>query len=176
MFVSSKMMSVQSLNVTSFQHYGKYNCVTSFRSRAVKWTVKPSVQMQGWSPLSTAQCVQMCGRYSNLLWSLELKYSFYSLCEMSVNSYIAQFMKCVNFATGKHSKQRRKDPEATPYINHPIGKHICIHGFILTFIFTDSWALLATTQQLSGYCITIFMTLMWDISMGQCKGDVTPNC
>lgn len=30
-------------------------------------------------------------------------------------------IKCVNFAAIKHKNQRRKDPEETPYINHPIG-------------------------------------------------------
>ena len=30
-------------------------------------------------------------------------------------------LKTLNFATLKHSTQRRKDPEKTPYINHPIG-------------------------------------------------------
>ncbi|KAH8312075.1 hypothetical protein KR044_009269 [Drosophila immigrans] len=31
-----------------------------------------------------------------------------------------QFMKCLHYAAQKHSNQRRKDPQATPYINHPI--------------------------------------------------------
>ncbi|KAL4613256.1 guanosine-3',5'-bis(diphosphate) 3'-pyrophosphohydrolase MESH1 [Arapaima gigas] len=30
-------------------------------------------------------------------------------------------LETVNFAAEKHKSQRRKDPEATPYINHPIG-------------------------------------------------------
>ena len=30
-------------------------------------------------------------------------------------------MLCVDFAAKKHKTQRRKDPEATPYINHPVG-------------------------------------------------------
>ncbi|XP_076637565.1 metazoan SpoT homolog-1 [Colletes latitarsis] len=30
-------------------------------------------------------------------------------------------IKCTNFAAMKHKDQRRKDPEKTPYINHPIG-------------------------------------------------------
>ncbi|XP_062327494.1 guanosine-3',5'-bis(diphosphate) 3'-pyrophosphohydrolase MESH1 [Osmerus eperlanus] len=30
-------------------------------------------------------------------------------------------LETVNFAADKHRNQRRKDPEATPYINHPIG-------------------------------------------------------
>lgn len=34
---------------------------------------------------------------------------------------IKQYTKCVNFAAIKHRDQRRKDPEGTPYINHPIG-------------------------------------------------------
>ncbi|KAG7164719.1 guanosine-3',5'-bis(diphosphate) 3'-pyrophosphohydrolase MESH1-like [Homarus americanus] len=34
---------------------------------------------------------------------------------------LATLIKCVNFAAVKHKDQRRKDPEQTPYINHPIG-------------------------------------------------------
>lgn len=30
-------------------------------------------------------------------------------------------LEAVNFAALKHKDQRRKDPEKTPYINHPIG-------------------------------------------------------
>ncbi|CAM1312775.1 HDDC3 (predicted) [Pycnogonum litorale] len=30
-------------------------------------------------------------------------------------------IRCINFAAIKHKNQRRKDPENTPYINHPIG-------------------------------------------------------
>lgn len=32
------------------------------------------------------------------------------------------YTKCIDFAARKHRDQRRKDPESTPYINHPIGK------------------------------------------------------
>jgi (p)ppGpp synthase/HD superfamily hydrolase len=34
---------------------------------------------------------------------------------------LATLLKTTNFAAIKHSSQRRKDPEQTPYINHPIG-------------------------------------------------------
>lgn len=34
---------------------------------------------------------------------------------------IQDLMKCVNFCAIKHRFQKRKDPEGTPYINHPIG-------------------------------------------------------
>lgn len=34
---------------------------------------------------------------------------------------IKLYTKCLNFAAIKHRDQRRKDPEKTPYINHPIG-------------------------------------------------------
>ena len=30
-------------------------------------------------------------------------------------------IKAANFAAIKHKEQRRKDPDQTPYINHPIG-------------------------------------------------------
>ncbi|KAH8404747.1 hypothetical protein KR215_012214, partial [Drosophila sulfurigaster] len=32
----------------------------------------------------------------------------------------AQFMKCLQYAAHQHRNQRRKDPQETPYINHPI--------------------------------------------------------
>jgi len=40
---------------------------------------------------------------------------------MAGNSVNHQLIECVNFATLKHSNQRRKDANSTPYINHPIG-------------------------------------------------------
>ena len=46
-------------------------------------------------------------------------------------------VKCSNFAAIKHAKQRRKDPEKTPYINHPIGKTtsvwLCLRAFGVLF-------------------------------------------
>ncbi|KAK4327403.1 hypothetical protein Pmani_002069 [Petrolisthes manimaculis] len=36
-------------------------------------------------------------------------------------SDISGIIQCVNFAAVQHKDQRRKDPEKTPYINHPIG-------------------------------------------------------
>lgn len=37
-------------------------------------------------------------------------------------SEAARLLDAVDFAARKHSAQRRKDPERTPYINHPIGE------------------------------------------------------
>eukprot|EP00842_Homolaphlyctis_polyrhiza_P003040 jgi/Hompol1/3737/HPOL_003332-RA len=34
---------------------------------------------------------------------------------------VGKLLAAINFAAIKHSAQRRKDPEQTPYINHPIG-------------------------------------------------------
>ncbi|NXJ16692.1 MESH1 pyrophosphohydrolase, partial [Odontophorus gujanensis] len=36
-------------------------------------------------------------------------------------SEAARLLEAADFAAGKHREQRRKDPEGTPYINHPIG-------------------------------------------------------
>ena len=33
----------------------------------------------------------------------------------------AEVLKAANFAAERHRDQRRKDPQGTPYINHPIG-------------------------------------------------------
>ncbi|NWR12643.1 MESH1 pyrophosphohydrolase, partial [Paradoxornis webbianus] len=37
-----------------------------------------------------------------------------------MGSEIARLLEAVDFAARKHKDQRRKDPEGTPYINHPI--------------------------------------------------------
>ncbi len=39
----------------------------------------------------------------------------------SLENPLGQLLSAVNFAAIKHSTQRRKDAEKTPYINHPIG-------------------------------------------------------
>ncbi|XP_076003050.1 guanosine-3',5'-bis(diphosphate) 3'-pyrophosphohydrolase MESH1 [Genypterus blacodes] len=38
-----------------------------------------------------------------------------------MNSDVALLLETANFAAEKHRNQRRKDPEQTPYINHPLG-------------------------------------------------------
>ncbi|NXI05139.1 MESH1 pyrophosphohydrolase, partial [Pachycephala philippinensis] len=37
-----------------------------------------------------------------------------------LGSEAARLLEAVDFAARKHKEQRRKDPEGTPYINHPI--------------------------------------------------------
>jgi hypothetical protein len=37
---------------------------------------------------------------------------------------LATLVAAADFAARKHRDQRRKNPAATPYINHPIGKYI----------------------------------------------------
>jgi (p)ppGpp synthase/HD superfamily hydrolase len=39
----------------------------------------------------------------------------------SAASVAEELLKCTNFAAEKHKNQRRKNPDKTPYINHPIG-------------------------------------------------------
>ncbi|XP_037367322.1 guanosine-3',5'-bis(diphosphate) 3'-pyrophosphohydrolase MESH1 [Talpa occidentalis] len=38
-----------------------------------------------------------------------------------MDSELARLLDAADFAARKHRRQRRKDPEGTPYINHPIG-------------------------------------------------------
>lgn len=38
-----------------------------------------------------------------------------------MDSDAALLLDTVHFAADKHRNQRRKDPDGTPYINHPIG-------------------------------------------------------
>lgn len=42
--------------------------------------------------------------------------------ELTKEEIISMVIRCTNFAALKHTKQRRKNTDATPYINHPIGK------------------------------------------------------
>lgn len=44
--------------------------------------------------------------------------------ELTKDDLLFYVIKCANFCAKKHSTQRRKDPEKTPYINHPIGNKI----------------------------------------------------
>ncbi|KAK4327404.1 hypothetical protein Pmani_002069 [Petrolisthes manimaculis] len=45
-------------------------------------------------------------------------------------SDISGIIQCVNFAAVQHKDQRRKDPEKTPYINHPIGNTVGVAQYI----------------------------------------------
>lgn len=38
-----------------------------------------------------------------------------------MSSELQVLLETINFSAEKHRNQRRKDPDATPYINHPIG-------------------------------------------------------
>ena len=42
------------------------------------------------------------------------------MVDMDTSDPIAQLLKALHFAADKHRDQRRKDEEASPYINHPI--------------------------------------------------------
>ncbi|KAK0095886.1 hypothetical protein PV326_007123 [Microctonus aethiopoides] len=44
-----------------------------------------------------------------------------SLRDLSKDELLSLIVRCSDFAARKHTKQRRLDLEATPYINHPIG-------------------------------------------------------
>ncbi|XP_050772543.1 guanosine-3',5'-bis(diphosphate) 3'-pyrophosphohydrolase MESH1-like [Gopherus flavomarginatus] len=43
------------------------------------------------------------------------------LCGRAMGSEAARLLQAADFAARKHKRQRRRDPEGTPYINHPIG-------------------------------------------------------
>lgn len=54
-----------------------------------------------------------------------------------MSSELPLLLETVNFSAEKHRNQRRKDPDATPYINHPIGtKHMnTFNKFIYYYYF-----------------------------------------
>ncbi|MBN3308916.1 guanosine-3',5'-bis(diphosphate) 3'-pyrophosphohydrolase MESH1 [Amia ocellicauda] len=65
-----------------------------------------------------------------------------------MNFESALLLETVNFAAEKHKNQRRKDPEATPYINHPIGvARILSHECGITDIAVLQAALLHDTVE-----------------------------
>ncbi|KAM9860385.1 guanosine-3',5'-bis(diphosphate) 3'-pyrophosphohydrolase MESH1 [Aulostomus maculatus] len=65
-----------------------------------------------------------------------------------MNSDAVLLLEATNFAAEKHRKQRRKDPEETPYINHPIGvARILSHEGCITDIEALQAALLHDTVE-----------------------------
>ncbi|XP_061831018.1 guanosine-3',5'-bis(diphosphate) 3'-pyrophosphohydrolase MESH1 [Nerophis lumbriciformis] len=65
-----------------------------------------------------------------------------------MSSDVVSLVETVDFAARKHRKQRRKDEEATPYINHPIGvARILSHEGGVTDIQTLQAALLHDTLE-----------------------------
>ncbi|XP_049842471.1 guanosine-3',5'-bis(diphosphate) 3'-pyrophosphohydrolase MESH1 [Schistocerca gregaria] len=60
----------------------------------------------------------------------------------------AKLIQCTNFAAVKHKDQRRKDPEKTPYINHPVGvAYILTHEGSVTDVEVIMAALLHDTVE-----------------------------
>ncbi|KAM4766683.1 guanosine-3',5'-bis(diphosphate) 3'-pyrophosphohydrolase MESH1 [Cyanocitta cristata] len=65
-----------------------------------------------------------------------------------MGSEMARLLEAVDFAARKHKAQRRKDPEGTPYINHPIGvARILAHEAGVTDIVVLQAALLHDTVE-----------------------------
>nr|KAF6409999.1 HD domain containing 3 [Rousettus aegyptiacus] len=65
-----------------------------------------------------------------------------------MGSEAAQLLEAADFAARKHRGQRRKDPEGTPYINHPIGvARILTHEAGITDIAVLQAALLHDTVE-----------------------------
>lgn len=62
----------------------------------------------------------------------------------AMGSEAAQLLEAADFAAHKHRQQRRKDPEGTPYINHPIGGRA---GWEAVFAARGGWGLTGTGTQ-----------------------------
>uniref|UniRef100_A0A8C4LHH5 Guanosine-3',5'-bis(diphosphate) 3'-pyrophosphohydrolase MESH1 n=1 Tax=Equus asinus TaxID=9793 RepID=A0A8C4LHH5_EQUAS len=66
----------------------------------------------------------------------------------AMGSEAARLLEAADFAARKHRWQRRKDPEGTPYINHPIGvARILTHEAGITDIVVLQAALLHDTVE-----------------------------
>lgn len=61
-----------------------------------------------------------------------------------MGSEAAQLLEAADFAAQKHRQQRRKDPEGTPYINHPIGGRA---GWEAVLSARGGWGLTGTGTQ-----------------------------
>ncbi|XP_041435981.1 guanosine-3',5'-bis(diphosphate) 3'-pyrophosphohydrolase MESH1-like isoform X2 [Xenopus laevis] len=69
---------------------------------------------------SSSKVIPHCPAHSNQTEKHRHKSSFTFCCgNMSLEA--ALIVEAANFAAEKHKQQRRKDPEKTPYINHPLG-------------------------------------------------------
>ncbi|XP_019571662.1 guanosine-3',5'-bis(diphosphate) 3'-pyrophosphohydrolase MESH1 isoform X1 [Rhinolophus sinicus] len=65
-----------------------------------------------------------------------------------MGSEAAQLLEAADFAARKHRRQRRMDPEGTPYINHPIGvARILTHEAGITDVVVLQAALLHDTVE-----------------------------
>ncbi|KAJ7416762.1 Guanosine-3',5'-bis(diphosphate) 3'-pyrophosphohydrolase MESH1 [Willisornis vidua] len=65
-----------------------------------------------------------------------------------MGSDVARLLEAADFAARKHKEQRRKDPEGTPYINHPIGvARILAHEAGVTDVVVLQAALLHDTVE-----------------------------
>ncbi|XP_027601249.1 guanosine-3',5'-bis(diphosphate) 3'-pyrophosphohydrolase MESH1 [Pipra filicauda] len=65
-----------------------------------------------------------------------------------MGSDVARLLEAADFAARKHKEQRRKDPEGTPFINHPIGvARILAHEAGVTDIVVLQAALLHDTVE-----------------------------
>jgi hypothetical protein len=85
---------------------GKHRNLSPSRSAAT--TKNPSLSIGGANPLNVD--------------FVNVKYDSV-LAETAVaNLPMVLLLRCANFAAVKHARQRRKDPQQTPYINHPLGK------------------------------------------------------
>ncbi|XP_048376614.1 guanosine-3',5'-bis(diphosphate) 3'-pyrophosphohydrolase MESH1 [Stegostoma tigrinum] len=65
-----------------------------------------------------------------------------------MSSDVEQVLEAADFAANKHKNQRRKDPEGTPYINHPLGvARILAHEAGITDVVVLQAALLHDTVE-----------------------------
>ncbi|XP_072348823.1 guanosine-3',5'-bis(diphosphate) 3'-pyrophosphohydrolase MESH1 isoform X1 [Scyliorhinus torazame] len=68
--------------------------------------------------------------------------------EGTMSSDVQRLLEAANFAAIKHKSQRRKDPEGTPYINHPLGvSRILANEAGITDVVTLQAALLHDTVE-----------------------------
>uniref|UniRef100_UPI00398F2C8B guanosine-3',5'-bis(diphosphate) 3'-pyrophosphohydrolase MESH1 n=1 Tax=Pristiophorus japonicus TaxID=55135 RepID=UPI00398F2C8B len=65
-----------------------------------------------------------------------------------MSSDVQQILEAADFAAKKHKNQRRKDPDGTPYINHPLGvSRILSHEAAITDVVVLQAALLHDTVE-----------------------------
>lgn len=70
-----------------------------------------------------------------------------------MGSEAAQLLEAADFAAHKHRQQRRKDPEGTPYINHPIGGRA---GWEAVLAARGGWGLTETGTQCASKLFSAF--------------------
>ncbi|CAG7726291.1 unnamed protein product [Allacma fusca] len=111
---STDALTVSSKGEMSNIHIQNFGGSSDLQSQTIEFPLtRPS--HQGPAPLLTIQAQPLVST------TVRSQPSSIFIVETSPRELLSNLFFCFDFACRKHSTQRRKDPQQSPYINHPIG-------------------------------------------------------